>query len=135
MSTNAKRAQIDPRTKAVREANIQIRQENLRQYLKGTQYIVKLHQIAEKNYSKEEIPEAKLKADIYFGLLRKCLPDLSAATVDVHLQAITVEERAQARALGIPVSEYLKTQGRPALEADFELIKEKLGDAEPTSDT
>src|SRR4030065_312873 len=127
MSTNAKRAQIDPRTKAVREVNIQIRQENLRQYLKGTEYIVKLHQIAEKNYSKDDVPAAKLRADIYFGLLRKCLPDLSASTVDVNVQAVTVEDRAQARALGIPVSEYLAKSGRPALEADFELIKEKLG--------
>lgn len=54
--------------------------EGLRLKLRGFQYIRRLHEIAAKaeGSAKEDVPALQLKANIYFRLLAKCLPDLKA---------------------------------------------------------
>ena len=52
----------------------------MRMQLRGWQYIRRLREIADKCETVDpgQVPALRLKADIYKGLLAKCLPDLKA---------------------------------------------------------
>jgi len=52
----------------------------MRMQMRGWQYVRRLREIADKCDTVEsgQVPALRLKADIYRGLLAKCLPDLKA---------------------------------------------------------
>lgn len=67
------------------QKNRAIRQESLREKLQGAQYLVHLHKIADELDDAEitatRANAIKARADIYFKLLNKLLPDVKAIEV------------------------------------------------------
>lgn len=57
------------------------RKEELRELLRGSEYLRQLHEMMGANLSAEDVPAARLKAEIAFKLLAKCLPDQKAVEI------------------------------------------------------
>ncbi len=68
--------------------------DGLRVKLRGAQYIRRLHEIANKAESadKDSVPGLKLKAEVYFKLLNKILPDLRAMEHSGEINLARAEE-------------------------------------------
>ncbi len=68
--------------------------DGLRLKLRGAQYIRRLHEIADKAEAadKDSVPGLKLKAEVYFKLLNKILPDLRAMEHSGEINLARAEE-------------------------------------------
>ncbi len=91
------------------DKNRQIRQDGLREKLKGSEYLRQIHLIlGRKDIDSKEVPILKMRLGGYFGLLRKILPDLAHTQVDVTKTDITYEDRLHALDQEIPIHEYME---------------------------
>ena len=68
--------EIDTSTYAQRRK--EERKEELRTFLRGSEYLRQLHEWFDKPLSADQLAVARFKAEIALKLLAKCLPDLKA---------------------------------------------------------
>lgn len=78
----------------------------LRLKLRGAQYIRRLHEIADKAESadKDYVPGLRLKAEVYFKLLNKILPDLRAMEHTGEISLARAEELTNEQLAAIATS-------------------------------
>ncbi|MEK9810647.1 MAG: hypothetical protein VW362_09390 [Candidatus Nanopelagicales bacterium] len=89
-----------------------LNQDELRRRLRGAQYLLRLHEIAEKadKVPSSDVPALRLKADIYLRMLAKCLPDLKAVE---HSGSIAYTSISDAE-LDTRIAQLLGEAGTPA---------------------
>lgn len=77
--------------------------EGLRLKLRGAQYIRRLHEIADRAEAadKDAVPGLKLKAEVYFKLLAKILPDLRSVEHSGEIDFGRAEELTDAQLAAI----------------------------------
>ena len=68
----------DAAHKSHAQRNKDARKEQLRELLKGSEYLRQLHGWIDADLNAEELQVARFKADIALRLLAKCLPDQKA---------------------------------------------------------
>jgi hypothetical protein len=100
-----------PRGNSRAAQNRAIRRDALREELKAREYIRQVTEIAqrlnpedEKAYASDQVPAVKARADIYFRLLDKCLPNLRPVDMPITLPflggTLTEDGRAVLTAIG-----------------------------------
>lgn len=91
------------------DKNRQIRQDGLREKLKGSEYLRQIHLIlGRKDIDSKEVPILKMRLGGYFGLLRKILPDLAHTQIDMTADSVTLEDYIHAQEMDMDIEEYME---------------------------